>query len=134
MKKFIFLILSLSVLYACSDKNVSPLVGKWNDIIKLSQKEALISAEKDSILITTQGEWWWITSISINDSAYDFHEVNTTGNNFTIKGKDFKIERKNKTEIYILMFKNETGAERILKIGLEAGDYFDRIIVNQASN
>ena len=108
--------------------------GKWDDNIKLSQKKVEISGENNSLLITTEGEWWWITDITLDETHIDFSGVNTTQNDFVIENTEFKIERKNTTEIHIDMYNNSTGSSRVLRIGLEAGDYFDGITITQLSN
>lgn len=122
------------VLFSCSSESGGE-DGKWDDNIKLSQKEAQFSAGKDSIVITTEGESWWISDISFNgNAAYDFGDLDTSQENFVIDEPEFSIERKNSTEIHIVIQKNETGSERNLIIGLEAGDYFDGIKIVQAAN
>lgn len=94
-----------------------------------------LTAEQNSIVITTKGEWWWIHGISMNKSInFDISGIDTTSKNFVIDETEFRIERKNSTEIHIEMAKNQTGAERVLYIGLEAGDYFDGIKITQSAN
>jgi hypothetical protein len=129
----IFIILITS--YSCSNSDEPDrLIGDWDDNIKLSQKEAILSTEKDSIVITTEGERWWIDGISLNGSIIDFGEINTNTANFVIDETEFRIERKNSTEIHIEMTKNQTESERVLIIGLQAGDYFDGIQITQSTN
>ena len=107
-------------------------IGLWDDNIKLSEKEAQFSSDKNSIVINTEGEWWWIHEISLNgNSSFDLNGIDTAANNFIIEETEFRIERKNTTEIHIEMTKNETNSERILFIGLEAGNYFDGIKIIQ---
>lgn len=131
--KTIGFLLILLALGSCS-KNDEP-IGKWDDNIKLSQKEAQFSSAKDSIIITTEGKWWWITEISLNgNSNFDLSGIDLTSDNFTIDETEFKVERRDTTEIYIEMSKNQTDSVRTLVIGLEAGDYFDGIKVTQAAN
>ncbi len=134
MKKVIILFLGLLTIYSCSNSKDTP-IGLWPDIIKLSQKKAQFTAENNSIVITTEGEWWWIDEISLNENSnFDLSAIDTTAKNFIIDETEFKIERKNTTEIHIEMTKNQTGSERILIIGLGAGDYHDRIIITQSEN
>ena len=100
-------------------------IGLWDDNIKLSEKEAQFSSDKNSIVINTEGEWWWIHEISLNgNSSFDLNGIDTAANNFIIEETEFRIERKNTTEIHIEMTKNETNSERILFIGLEARELF----------
>ncbi len=131
--KVIGLLLILISNYSCSKLDKPD--GLWDDNIKLSQKDVQFTADIDSIVITTEGEWWWIHEILMNGSSYiDFSTTDTTSKNFIFAETEFRIVRKNATEIHIEMTKNQTGAERVLFIGLEAGDYFDRIIITQSAN
>lgn len=133
MKKIIILFISFLAIYSCSDKE-DP-IGKWGDNIKLSQKVVNFTAEQNSTVVTTQGTWWWINGIGLNDDwNYDLNEIDTTKDNFVIEEDDFKIERKNTTEIHISMNPNQTGLERVLLIGLQAGNYGDGIMVIQAAD
>lgn len=117
---------------SCSDSERP--VGQWEDNIKLSQKEAEFTAENNSIVITTEGEWWWIDHIAINGEVQSTLDgVDTTESNFIIDEEEFRIERRNSTEIHIEMTQNRTGSERILVIGLQAGNYFDGIRIVQAA-
>jgi len=131
--KLIGIVIILISSFSCS--NLDRPDGDWDDNIILSQKEAKLTAENDSIVITTEGKWWWIVNISLNGkSNFDFRGIDTTAKNFIIDETEFKIERKNTTEIHIEMTKNQTGSERVLIIGLEAGDYFDGIVITQSAN
>ncbi len=135
MKKiFKFNFIGIFILLISVSCSKSESDGKWDDNIKLSEKEVEFSAENNSILITTQGEWWWIDDINFDGIHIDFSNINTTQNNFIIEKPEFKIERRNKTEIHIDMYENTTGSIRVLYIGLEAGDYFDSIKITQLSN
>ncbi len=130
--KTIVLLMALFTCSSCTKK--TNLIGIWDDNIKLSQKEAQFIAEKDSIIITTEGEWWWITGISLNGvSNFDLSGIDTSAKNFVINQTEFRIERRNATEIYIEMTKNLSNSEKILIIGLEAGDYFDGIKITQSA-
>ena len=76
-------------------------IGLWDDNIKLSEKEAQFSSDKNSIVINTEGEWWWIHEISLNgNSSFDLNGIDTAANNFIIEETEFRIERKNTTEIH----------------------------------
>ncbi|MDV7139882.1 hypothetical protein R3X28_13390 [Maribacter sp. TH_r10] len=131
--KIIGFLLVLTSTISCSESDQP--IGKWDDNIKLSQKKVQLSVDNDSIVITTEGSWWWIDGIYLNDtSSFDRNEIDTTAENFVIDETVYRIERKNATEIYIEMTKNETGIERKLMIALQAGNYFDSITVSQSSN
>ncbi len=126
--KIIGFLLVLTSTISCSESDQP--IGKWDDNIKLSQKEVQLCVDNDSIVITTEGSWWWIDGIYLNgSSSFDRNEIDTTAENFIIDEIEYRIERKNATEIYIEMTKNETGIERKLMIALQAGNYFDSITV-----
>nr|WP_319269902.1 hypothetical protein [uncultured Draconibacterium sp.] len=130
MKKLLLLI-SLFTIISCSKDKDTP-IGIWDDNIKLSQKEVEFDANENTITITTEGEWWWITEILFNNSYINLEDLDTASDNFIIEEPEFKIERKNATEIYISMSENTGDSSRVLGIGLEAGDYFDHIEVIQS--
>ena len=129
--KFSIVFFVLVILTACSKDSPD---GIWDDNIKLSQKEVQFDANENTIVITTEGEGWWIAEITLDNANVDISSIDTTVDNFVIDEPEFSIERKNTTEIHITVAKNETGVERKLLIILEAGDYFDHIIVTQAAN
>ncbi|NPA67376.1 MAG: hypothetical protein GXO50_02080 [Chlorobi bacterium] len=120
--------LILFLQFSCSE---SKLDGDWDDNIGLSQKEIELSSENSSALVTTSGDSWWISCIVFNGNVIDFGDVNTLQDNFVIENADFKIERKNATEIYVEMPENNTDSVSVLNIYLEAGDYFTGIIVRR---
>lgn len=128
---YLSLMLMVATFFSCSlDRND----GDWDDNIQLSQRDAAFSAENDSILITTKGKWWWIGNVSLDGNQVEFDGTNSGNSEFIIETLDFKIERKNTTELHIAMKKNETGVARVLIIGLQAGNYFDGIKITQAKN
>ena len=111
------------------------LDGKWDDNIKLSEKEVSVSSDATSVLITTDGTWWWLDGISWNgDWNYDLSESDVTEDNFLIEETEFTIERKNAKEIHITLTENTSESERVLIIGLQAGNYFDSLKVVQTGN
>ncbi len=86
--------------------------------------------------ITTQGSWWWIDQISVNDSSYSYYNnevVDLEADSYTINESFFVVERRNKTTLFIQMDKNTSGEERIMNLVLEAGNYFDYVTVKQAA-
>lgn len=132
-RKLIFGIISILFLSLLSCESDRP-DGDWDDNIKLSTKEVGFSAESDSVIITTEGTWWWINGISLNDDSYDISGINTAQDNFLIEESEFTIERKNTKEIHISMTENQSATERTLTIGLQAGNYFDGIKIVQSGN
>ena len=132
MQKIIAIGLSsilLLSLFSCEEPD-----GKWDDNIKLSEKEVSLSAEPNTVVITTGGTGWWIDGIGLDDNwNYDFSDIDTTKDNFMIEEDEFIIERKNTNEIHISMTENQSSFERVLTIGLQAGNYFDSIKIIQSS-
>ena len=109
--------------------------GKWDNNIKLSEKEVTISAEANSLVITTVRTWWWMNEIGLDDDwSYDISGIDTTQVDFLIEENAFTIERKNANEIHISLIENQSDVERTLTIGLQAGNYFDGIKIIQARN
>jgi hypothetical protein len=116
---------------SCSDSKD----GDWNDNIKLSQKELRFDSLENSAIITTEGDSWWISGIFFKDGqTFDLSNFDTTANNFTITESTFTLERKNGKEISIKLYENTTGFERILTVGLQAGNYFDGITIIQSTD
>ncbi|MDF1547316.1 MAG: hypothetical protein P1P88_05810 [Bacteroidales bacterium] len=133
MKKAAIFLLSIFLISSCTIKE--PL-GIWDDNILLSTRNIELSADTDSAIVTTGGNWWWIDGISYNDSIYMYYgseEVDLESDSYTIAEEDFIIERRNKNTLFIKLLKNETGAERLMTISLEAGDYFDYVAVKQVA-
>jgi hypothetical protein len=106
--------------------------GAWEDNIKLSQKEATFSAASDSLTFITNGDAsWWISNIRLNETTVAFNLIKTTIDTFQIIENDFSIIKKSKTELQITMGPNPTDEQRTLSVGLQAGNYFDRITISQ---
>jgi hypothetical protein len=135
MKKAMILFVSIFVIISCSDKE-DP-IGQWDDNIKLSTKNVDFAVNTDSVTISTEGSWWWIDGISFEDSTYMYYlreDINLESDSYLIKENDFVVERRDKNTLFVKIFENNTGKERTLTITLEAGDYFDRVYINQAAN
>ena len=127
----IVLIISIILIYSCTkDKE-----GDWQDNIKLSTKSVEFAALGDSVIIKTGGNWWWISDISV-DSVwyYGFKNVDLQADNYSIKQDCFNVEHRDKNTLFIKITANPNKVKRIITIGLEAGDYFDRVTITQKSN
>jgi hypothetical protein len=112
-------------------------MGNGVDNIKLSEKEDYFSPDGDSVVITTGGKSWWIYRLSLGgNSNYDLRGKDTSSENFILEETEFSIERieKDTTEIHIKMTKNQTASNRILDIGLESANYYDRIRIIQLAD
>jgi len=132
MKKTLILIISLFFLLSCADKQDPE--GLWDDIIQLSTKSARLKATTDSVTITTGGDWWWINGIEFNDSTYIYYnreDIDLESDNYSIQENCFLVERRDKNTLFVQLDENTTGNERSLIISLEAGDYFDNVVIHQ---
>src|SRR5512135_2536312 len=98
--------------------------GHWHDNIKLSTKSAEFSANGDSLLITTKGGWWWVSDISVDGKHfYDFPGVDVFADSYVLKEDCFVVERREKYTLFIKLVENPLSVDRIVTVGLEAGDY-----------
>ena len=105
--------------------------GKWKDNIKLSAKSLEFQAKPDSSIITTEGDWWWICDITVNDNHFYGFDINPDSENYIIKQDCFTVERRDKHTLFIRLDENLLNISRVVTIGLEAGDYFDRVTITQ---
>ena len=133
MKKtiyFICLALAGIMLTSCFDK-VIPL-GQWDDNIKLSTKSVNFSAATDSVTIKTKGSWWWISDIAVDTQHYyGFAGVDVQAESYSIKRDCFVVERRDKNTLFIRVDANPLNVKRIIRVELEAGDYFDGVTITQ---
>jgi hypothetical protein len=129
MKKITTLSLFLLIFFLSCKKESE--VGKPHDTIILSQKTTRFNSNQDSIIITTQGNGWWLHGLYLNHNVVNFQNINGAAQDFILQTSDFSIERINGKTIKIKMNENLSGAIRTLLISLEDGDYFDSITVTQ---
>ena len=107
-------------------------MGKWHDNIKLSTKAVEFGANTDSVTITTKGDSWWVTDVTVNNERFNvFESINTGSEKYSIKKDCFVVERRDKNTLFIKVDSNTLNVKRIITIGLEAGDYFDRVKIAQ---
>ncbi|RLD46387.1 MAG: hypothetical protein DRI86_03280 [Bacteroidetes bacterium] len=134
MKNIVLLfIFGISFLTSCDKKGGQD--GIWDDIIELSIKDVEFGVKADSVLISTKGDWWWVCEITFNDSINAIDStINLEANSYSIIGDNYVIERRNKNSLFVKLDENKTGKERVLLIGLEAGDYFDHVKITQLAN
>ena len=104
------------------------LDGDWDDVIGLSTREVSFGKDGGTVEVATQGEFWWMTDITLNGEVYavDYGETSHV--------KDWVSASKIGTTLQIEVSPNDTGAERTFSIGLEAGNYFDRVEGVQAAD
>jgi hypothetical protein len=126
---FITIIVFTIVIHSCSDNKKE---GDWDDNIKLSTRTVDFNASGDSVTIKTGGSWWWITDISVDTIYYyGFTGVDLQSDNYMIKQNCFNVERRGKNTLFIKVDANTLNVSRIITVGLEAGDYFDRVKITQ---
>jgi hypothetical protein len=116
------------MLFSCTQKKD----GLWDDNIQLSTKTAEFNAIGYSIIITTKGNWWWIVEISLDDSTkLDFEGINILSDQYKIISNSYVVERRNSNTLFVSLQANPKKTLRVLKIFLEAGDYFDGVTITQ---
>lgn len=121
-------------LFSCS-KISQRKDGDWDDNIRLSTKTVEFNAASDSVIIKTGGSRWWVSDISVDSKSYfGFLGVDLEADNYKIIQDCFVVERRDKNTLFIKVEANPSNVKRIISIGLEAGDYFDRVTVTQKSN
>src|SRR5690554_6255176 len=102
MKKIIIVILSIFILISCSEKEVP--IGIWGDNIKLSTKNVELTSKTDSVTITTEGDWWWINSISFEDSIFVYYgreDINLESESYSMIEEQFVVERRDKNTLFV---------------------------------
>lgn len=115
------------ILFSCSEKE-----GDWDDNIKLSKKSVEFSAAGDSVTVTTIGNWWWVTDVSLNGTYfYGFQEITGEAETYKIEQNGFVVERRNKNTLFIKLDENTGNTKRVMVVGLQAGNYFDRVTITQ---
>ena len=131
------LIMGVFILFSCSEKEENQLIGKWDDIIKLSAKNVKLTYKTDSVTITTEGDWWWIDDISFEDSTYSYNnrdDINLESDSYSMKEEHFVVERQDKNTLFVKIDQNNSEIERKMNITLEAGNYFDYVTIVQSAN
>lgn len=123
----ITVVVALITIYSCQ----KPMIGKWSDNIQLSGKEFNFNSFGDSATITAKGKWWGIDCISLDTNKILLDPSITDICNFSYSDSIVVIESEDCNTLKIKMKENNTNAERVLSIGLSAGDYFDGIKIIQ---
>ena len=116
--------------FSCSDTKRKD--GDWDDNIHLSKKTVEFGASADSVIITTEGNWWWVNSVSVNGTYFHLPpEINVESENYIFKRDCFVVERRDKNTLFIQLDANPLTVDRVVSVELEAGDYFDRVKITQ---
>ena len=118
--------------------------GLWSDNIKLTQDSVLFSAEGDSAIVRTSGDWWILYGFTFYESLDIRSQIGAYDTTREVKkeshwGIDVEYEwlkvyvSSHERIIKIKVDKNTTGKTRYWNIELGAGDYFDRVHCQQPS-
>ncbi len=126
------------------DDEEEKVEGLWSDNIKLTQDSVLFSAEGDSAIVRTGGNWWILYGFTFYESLDIRSRIG-----YYATTKEEKIEShwgidveydwlkvyvsSHERIIKIRVDKNTTGKTRYWNIDLGAGDYFDRVHCQQPS-
>lgn len=124
-KWIFFQVIILSIIFLSCQK------GKQSDPIHLSGKEFNFHAIGDSVLVTTKGTSWWLTTVLL-DSAYLDIPSNAGTCDFEYADSDIQIVRRSCNSLFIKMNGNPKSLPRTLFIGLERDDYFDGVKITQS--
>ena len=118
--------------------------GLWSDNIKLTQDSVLFSAEGDSAIVRTGGDWWILYGFTFYESldirsTIGYYDTTREEKNESQWGINVEYEwlkvyvSAHERIIKIKVDKNTTGKTRYWNIELGAGDYFDRVHCQQPS-
>jgi hypothetical protein len=122
-------LISLFIFVSCITSNT-----KWKDNIHLSVRSADFNSSGDSAIIKTEGSSWWISHISVDSVCFGtFPGIDLLSDKYLIIQDCFVIERRDKNTLFVRVDANPLHVKRIITIGFEAGDYFDRVTITQKS-
>ena len=135
LSKLIYLVTLTLIITSCADTKKEELIGSWDDNIKLSTKIVEFDARQNSITITTEGDSWWLSDVQVNDEVYFLPEdINRLSESYFFKKDCFIIEKKDNNTLYIEIDENLSNSERTIIIWVQAGNYFDHIIIKQSTD
>ena len=107
-------------------------VGNWDNNIRLSMKNAVLSAAGDSLSIKTGGNGWWIEAVELKKQAvWYMNPMLMDSIHYSINLDSVLVEHSDKTTLVIKADKNNSKVERQIDILLEDGDYFDYVTITQ---
>jgi len=133
LSKLIYLLTLTLIITSCTEKDEP--IGLWGDIIKLSTKKVEFDSSSNSVTITTEGDWWWVIGVTVDDEEFIVHkDINLESESYVIEQDCFRVEKKDNNTLYIEIDENLSNTERTIFIQLEAGNYFDRVIIIQSGN
>lgn len=129
IKFFICCLFMGLIMFSCSDEQD----GQWDDNIKLSTKTITMPASQSSFTVNTQSTNYWLSGISLDGDIADLSHIDHLSKNWVVETTEYEIQRKEDgKKIAITMNANTSGADRVLIISFQSGNYFDGIRVTQA--
>lgn len=132
LSKLIYLMTLTLIISSCTEKEEP--IGKWDDNIKLSTKKVEFDSSSKSVTITTEGDWWWVIGVSVNDEEFGVPEdINLESESYVIEQDCFRVEKIDNNTLYVEIDENISNTERTIIVELEAGNYFDRVIITQSA-
>ena len=69
-----------------------------------------------------------------SNSYYNNGDVNLESDSYTILEDSFVVERRDRNSLFIKLNENVSGDERVMRIVIEAGNYFDYVYIKQAAS
>jgi len=123
---FVVIFLSVGVLSSCSSERKT-----MKDKFELSTKRAEFSARADSIIITTEGDIWWINDVDVDGSRLFADTKDLKKESMQINGEWFSVKKQGDNKLVVKVHENYSKDNRELVITLESGNYFDCIDVLQ---
>ena len=144
LEKEVVVVYSEAIKEVEEDDEEEKVEGLWSDNIKLTQDSVLFSAEGDSAIVRTGGNWWILYGFTFYESldirskigyyATTREEIKESQWGINVKYEWLKVYvSAHERIIKIRVDKNTTGKTRYWNIELGAGDYFDRVHCQQPS-
>ena len=144
IEKEVVVVYSEAIKEVEEDDEEEKVEGLWSDNIKLTQDSVLFSAEGDSAIVRTGGNWWILYGFTFYESldirskigyyATTREEIKESQWGINVKYEWLKVYvSAHERIIKIRVDKNTTGKTRYWNIELGAGDYFDRVHCQQPS-
>jgi hypothetical protein len=106
------------------------------DIIKLSVKEHRFGKEKDSLVVTTEGDYWWMMDYVRTNNVLDTVRVTKHDSIYgasELQSRWFRVTREATKKLLVQVDANDSGVERWFDLTLEADDYFGSLKIIQSA-
>lgn len=128
LQPVLFVVISV-LAFSCETEDP---IGKWDDNIHLSSKSLDFNPMGDSIIVTTGKAGWWLTNIMVNGESYYLpQDVDIQAESYDLETGEILVQKRDNYTIFIRVQGNKENYERIVSVGLQNGNYFDRIVIRQ---